>query len=740
MDPTQRDLRFVTGTGRYLADLVDDSTLHSWFVRSPVAHARVVSIDTAEAEKIDSVVGVFTASDLELQDLPGNTGVGPAIAAMDRPLLARDRVRFVGDIVAVVVARSPAAAEDAAALVWVDYEDLGAVTTVAGALAGETLLFDGAATNVATESSLAEGPINDGVPEVSVSLDLWNNRLAPVSIEPLSVLARFDGDDLVLHCGHQAPHRLQRQIQDHVPGLAASVRVISPDVGGAFGMKGMLFPEYLIVPALARRLDAPVVWMATRRENMMVGTHGRAQRHQITLEGSADGDFSRLVVDIVADVGAYPHNGSQIPLFTRLVSAGLYRIPRVEVRIRTVVTNTAPIGSYRGAGRPEAAYALERIVDEYAVAAGIGPDELRRRNLITELPHRSPTGALYDSGDYHLGLDRLLEALDVDSIEAEKHVRKESGGRPLGFGMAGFVERAGGAADSGEYAKVEVEPGGRIVVRTGSTDQGQSHDRIWSRLVGDEFGAGTVEVISGDTATVADGVGTYGSRSAQVGGSAAVRVSRAVIDIAKERAARHLEAAAEDLVFEHGMFSVVGSPGSEVSIFDLVADDPLESEEMYVPGAQTFPYGFYGVVVEVDPESGTVTPLRVVAVDDCGIVLDQAVVHGQLIGSIAQGLGQALMEEVVYSPDGQLQTSTLMDYMTPRAEDMPVIHSERLVHPAPSNPLGAKGAGEAGCIGLPPAIVNATLDALRPLGVTHLDMPLSPTRVWAAIQKAGSIS
>ncbi|HXV71636.1 MAG TPA: xanthine dehydrogenase family protein molybdopterin-binding subunit, partial [Acidimicrobiia bacterium] len=532
MDPTRRDLRFVTGNGRYLADLIDDSTLHCWFVRSQVAHARIVSIDASAARDLEGVVGVFTADDLDLVDLPGNTGAGPAINGMERPLLARDRVRYVGDIIAVVVARTAARAEDAAGLVWVDYDELESMTTVNRALAGTTLLFESTSSNVATESVLAEGDPPDSDPEVSVSLELWNNRLAPVSMEPLSALAAFDGDELTLHCGHQAPHRLQRQIRALSPGLADSIRVVAPDVGGAFGMKGMLFPEYLVVSHLAKVVAAPVAWVATRRENMLAGTHGRAQRHEITLEGSGVGDFSRLAVDLVADVGAYPHNGSQISLFTRLVSAGLYRIPRVEVRIRTVVTNTAPIGSYRGAGRPEAAYALERIVDEYANVAGLDPVELRRRNLIGELPHRSPTGALYDSGDYEAALDTLLTILDVESIREEKVSRSEKGGRPLGMGIAGFVERAGGAVDSGEYAKVEVEASGRIIVRTGSTDQGQGHERIWARLVSEEFGTGEVEVISGDTATVSDGIGTYGSRSAQIGASAVVRVSRSVIELA----------------------------------------------------------------------------------------------------------------------------------------------------------------------------------------------------------------
>lgn len=739
LDPNLHELRFVTGMGQYLADLIDDRTLHAWFVRSQVAHGRIVSIDTTEAKRTEGVVGVFTAEDLDLADIPGNTGVGPAVEHMSRPLLARDRVRFVGDLVAVVVAILPSIAEDAAGTVWVDYEDLTPVVTVEGALEGSTLLFETAENNVATESDLAEGELSDREPDVSVTLDLWNNRLAPVSMEPLSVLAGFDGDDLTIYCGHQAPHRLQRQIMTHAPGLATSIRVVSPDVGGAFGMKGMLFPEYIVVAHLARFLEAPVVWVATRRENMVAGTHGRAQRHRITLEGSAAGDISRLSIELVADVGAYPHNGSQIPLFTRLVSAGLYRIPRVEVTVRTVVTNTAPIGSYRGAGRPEAAYALERAMDEYAVTAGLDPAELRRRNLVSEMPHRSPTGALYDSGDYEMALDRLLETLDIEAVRLEQRARTHAGKDPIGVGIAGFVERAGGAADSGEYARVEVGSDGRIVVRTGSTDQGQSHDRIWSRLVSAEFGAGDVVVISGDTSAVAEGVGTYGSRSAQIGASAAVRVSRDVIELAKQRAADRLEAAVEDLLYEAGSFSVVGSPGSDISLFDLV-EDGLSAEEMYVPGAQTFPYGFYGAVVEVNLDTGTVVPLRVVAVDDCGTVLDPAVVHGQLVGSIAQGLGQTLMEDVRYSDDGQLQTATLMDYTPPRAEDMPPIVSERLVHPAPSNPLGAKGAGEAGCIGLPPALVNATLDALRPLGVTDLAMPLTPSRVWTAIQNTGGVS
>jgi carbon-monoxide dehydrogenase large subunit len=472
---------------------------------------------------------------------------------------------------------------------------------------------------------------------------------------------------------------------------------------------------------------------------MAMGTHGRAQHHRVTLEGTAEGRIQRARIEILADTGAYPHNGSQIPMFSRLTATGLYDIGRVEVETTAVVTNQAPTGSYRGAGRPEAALAIERAVDAFAHEAGLDPVDVRFLNFIQPeaMPYTTATGALYDSGDYPAALRMAIDMLGLSELKAEQAQRRARGEDPMGIGIGAFIERAGGALEAGEYAKVEIDPiGRRVIVRTGSTDQGQGHETVWRRLVGDIFETGEVTILAGDTAEVAEGVGTFASRSAQVGASAAVRTAERVLELAKQRAADHLEAAVADLAYEGGTFSVVGSPGAEVSIFDLADGEPLADEEMYVPHAQTFPYGVHAAVVDVSRETGEVKVRRIVAVDDCGKVLNEMLVEGQLLGSLAQGFGQALLEGVRYDSDGQLLSSSLMDYKVPTAADMPPVIHDRLEHPAPSNPLGVKGAGEAGCIGLPPAILNATLDALAPLGVTDLQFPLRPVDVWTAIQEA----
>lgn len=727
----------MRGEGKYVADLCDENTLHVWFVRSPVAHGVITGIDVEFAKELEGVIGVYTANDLDLADLPGNTGRGPEAPAMTRPPLARDRVRYAGEAVAVVVASSAAVAEDAAGLVWVDIDELPTVTTMDQATIDETLLFPAAGTNVVEATRLGEEGAGGG--PVSVTIESLSPRLAPMPIEPPAMLAKPSGDGVTVWCGHQAPHRLRNHLSRFADLPADSVRVIAPDVGGAFGMKGMLYTEYLVVARLACMLERPVAWIATRRENAATGTHGRSQRHRVTLTGTDEGDILSARIEITLDVGAYPHNGSQLQAFARLTAVGLYDIAAVEVSTTTVVTNLAPVGSYRGAGRPEAALAIERAVDAFARAAGLDPFEVRFRNFIQPdaLPVTTATGAIYDSGDYPESLRMALDLLDVPAIRAEQEARRADGRDPIGVGVGAFIERAGGAVQSGEYAKVEVDPDGRkVIVRTGSTDQGQGHETVWRRLVSDLFAIDEVEVRAGDTAEVAAGVGTFASRSTQAGASAAIRTAGRVLEEARRRAAARLEAAEEDMVYRAGVFSVTGSPGSELSLFDLVGDEPLEDEEMYVPGAQTFPYGVHAAVVGVSRETGEIQIRRIVAVDDCGTVINEMLVEGQLHGSLVQGVGQALYECVRYNETGQLLTSSLMDYMMPRAGDVPPIVSARLEHPAPSNPLGAKGAGEAGCIGLPPAILNATLDALAPYGVTDLQFPLNQATVWTALQAA----
>jgi aerobic carbon-monoxide dehydrogenase large subunit len=742
--PRREDARLVTGTGRYLGDLAPAGLVHGAFARTSVAHGLLERVSVEEARHAAGVVAAFTAEDLQLHDIPASSGRGPDNPAFRRPPLARSRVRYAGEAVAVVVAESVSAATDAVEHVDIDVEPLRAVTDPHEALTGEVLLFPEAGTNVVDLDTPGGEELERWPVQATIAVD--NQRLAPVPVEPLGVLA-VPGDDgsLTVWCGHQAPHRLRRHLALLLGLPAEQIRVIVPEVGGGFGLRGMLFPEYAVVAAVARRLGRPVRWIQTRSEQFLGGTHGRGMRHRVRLAGDRDGRIRAAAIDLLADVGAYPHNGTQVPMFARLMATGTYHIPETVVRSHIVVTNQAPVGSYRGAGRPEAAYAIERAVEAFARECGLDPIEVRRRNLLRpdQLPYRTPTGALYDSGDYPRALETALEAIDSDAVRKEQRRRLSTGERPLGLGIGCFVERAGGAPDSTEYARVEVTSDGRLLVRIGTAATGQGHETAWSQVLADVFSTDptSVEVLAGDTGEVREGTGTFGSRSAQIGGSAIQRTGMRAREQCLAVAADLLEATPEDLRVADGRITVAGDPSASVSLRDVAAHAAatgvdLAAEESYSPNAQTFPYGVVAAVVEVDTETGAIDLRRLVAVDDCGTVLNPMLVEGQVHGSLAQGIGQALYEGVVYTEDGQLLTSTLIDYLVPTAPDLPPIETGRLVTPAPSNPLGAKGTGESGCIGAPPAIVNAVIDALAPYGVTDLSMPLAPSTVWQALQKA----
>ena len=737
------DRRLVTGAGRYVADLAPPDTVHLAFVRSTEAHALVAGIDVDGVDSTE-VIGVFTAADLDLPDIPGDSVSIPA-PDFPRPHLARDRVRYLGEPIAVVAATSVRGAVDAAEQIWVDYEPLEAVVDPSESLRDEVILHEAAGTNVVNRFELSTGEARESY-EVTAEVAVVNQRLAPNPIEPLVILAVPDVEDrLTVYVSHQRPHGFKTRLQELLSIEPDRLRVIVPDVGGAFGMKGMTYPEHTITVAIALRLRRPVMWAERRREHLSGGTHGRGSGHKVRLMGTREGQIERADIEVLADVGAYPHNGTSIPAFSRLVAVGLYDIPEVSVTTTSVVTNAAPTGSYRGAGRPEAAFAIERAIDVFARKAGLDPVAVRFANLIpsSALPHRTATGALYDSGDYPAALRRAVELVGLDEVRSTQSRRLAEGRDPIGIGFGAFVERAGGAVDAGEYGRVEVDSEGRMSLRTGSASAGQGHETAWAQVAAAALAVEpeAVAYIAGDTAQVARGMGTFASRSAQIGAAAVWRTAHVVRQKAIEVTADLLEASPADIVLADGRFSVVGVPGTEVDWPEVAAAAAargvdLSAEEWFVPGAQTFPYGVHVAVVEVSLETGEVHLDRLVAVDDCGNVLNPMLVEGQLHGSLVQGLGQALFEGVQYSKEGQLLTSTLMDYAMPRAADTPPIISERLTHPAPSNPLGVKGSGEAGCIGAPPAIVNAVLDALAPYGVTDLQMPLRPATVWAALERA----
>lgn len=726
------DERLITGQGTYVSDLLPEGTLHCAFIRSSLAHGVITDLDLDDARAADGVVAVFTATDLQLSEIPSQTGRGPICEPMTRPPLAEHRVRYVGEPVAVVVAESARQAADAVDLAWVDIDDLPPEVTMGE---NRSVLFDGTTSNIVAKVHIEHGDPAPP-PEISISVSVEHQRLAPTSLETQALLAVPHGDGLHVWCSHQAPHRLKNQIMNFL-GIEP-VRVVVPDVGGAFGMKGSLYPEYLVTAAVAHRLQRPAAWIQRRPDQFTGGTHGRGQRHDVTLEGTADGRITKAVFDLWSDAGAYPHNGSAVPMFGRLVATGMYDIGRVEINAATVVTNKAPTGPYRGAGRPEAALTIERAIDAFARAAGLDPIEVRLKNVITAHPYTTASGSIYDSGDYGAAVSLAASMFDREAIAAEQAARAADGTALLGLGFGAFVERAGGAVESWEYARVEVDPESeQILVRTGSTDGGgQGHKTVWTQIASGHFGLDNIRVIAGDTDEVAAGLGTFASRSAQLGASAVHNMSLKVIEAAKLRAATTLEASLDDIRYAEGFFSVAGSPDIGVSLWQLAETEPLAEEEKFQPNAQTFPYGVHAALVEVLTETGEVRVLDAVAVDDCGRVLNPMIVEGQLHGSMAQGLGQALWEEVLYDEDGQPLTTSLLSYLVPDSMALPTVRADRLENPAPSNPLGVKGSGEAGCIGFPPAILNATLDALAPLAVTDLQLPLRPQRVWDAIQEA----
>ncbi len=741
------DEALVSGGGTYVADLVDSDTLHCAFVRSQIAHGTFEPPDLNEALKLPGVVAAFLAADLDLPDLPSSPGRGaPEAIGMGQPPLARERVRHVGEPIAVVVARTAAQAVDGAESVWVDIDPLPAVIGIERAFSGEGegLLFPGTGSNIVEDTTvISDGPPPQVEVETHVAVDI--PRVSPATIEPLAILVRPRGDGLEVWCGHQSPGRLPRQLSPYAGVPPESIRARVPDVGGAFGTKGQLYPEYAVVAAVARRLRKPVVWLQRRGEQLRSGTHGRSQRVEAWIGGDKDGQIRSLRSEMLGDVGAYPSTGSRIPYFSQYVSQGLYDIEHLNVRAAVAVTNSAPTGPYRGAGRPEAAITIERAVDAFAAEIGMPPEDVRKKNFIRpdQLPFTTQTGAIYDSGDYASALDLALETADVDRWRAEQEKRRQTGANPIGVGIATFVERAGGALGSGEWGNVSVLDDGTVVVRTGSTSAGQAHRTVWSQIAASVFGVPMSQVtfLAGDTDEVAQSVGSFASRSLQLGGSAILRTAHAVRKQILELASAMLEAAEEDLELVDGVVRVVGSPGSELTLAQVSSEAAstgvdLAAEEMFDPGAQTFPYGAYVAVVEVDLETGLVVILQMVAVDDCGNVINPMVVEGQVHGAVVQGVGQALLEAFVYDEDGQPLTTSFVDYLIPSATQSVPLVTRRTTHPAPSNPLGAKGAGEAGCIGAPPAILNAVHDALRPLGVDSLSFPLTPARVWGAMESA----
>lgn len=749
------DEPLLRGDGVWTDDVVLPGQLHAAFVRSHEAHALILSVDSDDARGIPGVVGVWTADDLDpLPAVPTAGGYLP-IPGLEQPVLASHRVRYVGEPVAVVVAESRAAAADGAEAVVVTYDPLPPVVDAVAALGPDApLLFADLGTNVVVDENPSEVP--DGFfaeADLIVDIEHVNHRVASAPMEPRAVVVgpHPDSGELTLWLSTQHPQKARDDIAALLGFDGDGLRVIAPEVGGGFGPKAMLHPEEVVLVVLARRLGRPVKWCETRSEHLVATHHGRAQVHRWRVGAKRDGTLVALAGDVIADTGAYPSLAALLVSITAQMAPGCYRIPDVHVRGRVVVTNTTPVGPFRGAGRPEAAFTIERAVDEVARRLGLDPVEVRRRNFIRrdEFPFTTATEMTYDSGDYEAGLDALLGALDVEGIRKEQAERLARGGPLLGVGLATYVEISG-SLGLGEEAVIEIKDGGRVEVRTGTSPHGQGHRTVWAQIAASLLGVdvAAVDVLHGDTRLVPQGGGTTGSRSAQYGGSAVFRAAEIMAARLRTLAAHLLEAAPDDIELAGGGAHVRGAPAISVSLADLKAaaadpqrrpgafDGSLRTSYFFDQDNWTYPSGAHGVVVEVDPETGLVTPVRVVAVDDCGTILNPLIVEGQVHGGVVQGLAQALWEEVQYSPEGQPLTATFLDYLVPSASEVPAIDTLTVETPSPLNPLGAKGVGEAGAVGMTPAVVNAVLDALAPLGVRTLPMPLTPERVWRAIAEA----
>jgi carbon-monoxide dehydrogenase large subunit len=743
----KEDPRFLRGQGRYVENLSLEGAACVTFVRSLLAHARIGEVDVSAAEAIPGVQ-VLTAADLDLPPFgpPPFPGLNPA---MGRPMLAKDAVRFVGDIVAIVISDDRATGVDAAELVFIDYDPLPAVVKPEDSAKDEVLLFPEAGTNIASRSGSPEHDetLFDGC-DVVVSGTVVSQRMAPCPLEPRSCAAELGSDGrLTVWLSTQTPHQ-DKAVLAGILGLdPGQVRVIAGDVGGGFGAKMVNVEEVLLV-WLARKLGRPVRWTETRSESMVALVHGRAQRLDFTIGGTRDGKVLAYRLESLQDAGAYPTLGAFLPNLTALMASGVYAIPRIEFEGRAVATNTTPISAFRGAGRPEAAQAIERAIDTFAAELALDPAEVRRRNFIPKdaFPYTTVTHAQYDSGDYEGALDLVLRSAGYDELRNEQRRRRAEGGaKQLGIGISSYVEITNGI-DETEFGEVEITADGGAILRTGSFSHGQGHETTFAMIAAERLGLPIekVSVHTGDTDEIAKGTGTYGSKSTQIGGVAARLAADDVLARAKQLIADYLEASPADIVLDTGVgrLHVAGDPSMGMAWAELASRSAgdgrlgeLKAEHEF-KSSPTFPFGAHVAVVEVDTETAQVELLRLIAVDDAGTLINPLIAEGQVHGGVATGVAQALYEQVVYDEDGNPLTGTFVGYAFPSAADLPSWEVVEMETPTPVNVLGAKGIGESGTIGATPAVHNAVVDALAPFGVRNVDMPANGENVWRAIQEA----
>jgi aerobic carbon-monoxide dehydrogenase large subunit len=767
--PRKEDAALLTGRGTFIANLTLPGTVHMAVVRSPYAHARINGVDVEAARAAEGVVAAFSGADLAGDwqgSLPCAWPVTEDIKMPPHYPLATDKVRYQGDGVAVVIAESAALAQDAAELIEVDYEPLDPAVDVVAALEdGAPLVHDDLGTNECYVWKL-ESEGFDGGGDVVVTRRYYQPPLIPNAIEPRGVLAQAGPTgEVTMWSATQVPHVLRFALQLVLGIPESKLRVIAPDVGGGFGSKLNVYAEEALAVALARRLRRPVKWIEERSENYLATIHGRDFVTELTFAATTDGTITAVKADIKASMGAYLQLVTPgIPLLGAWIYSGPYAIPNYSVTITGAFTNTTPTDAYRGAGRPEATYVLERTMDALADELGIDRVELRRKNFISEFPHTMASGLTIDSGDYAASLDKLVELLDLDSLKAEQTKRRESGAvKQLGVGFSTYNEMCGlapsrilgairYAVGGWDSATIRFQPLGSVQVVTGTSPHGQGHETSWSQIAADALGVDVddVEVLHGDTAVSQLGMDTYGSRSLTVGGIALVHAADKVVAKARQIVAHQLEVSADDLEFESGTFTVKGSPDKTMTIKEAAfaahtahnlpdgMEPGLEETATYDPPNFSWPGGAHAAVVEVDTETGDTRLVRYVAVDDVGAVVNPQIVDGQVHGGITQGIATALYEEGVYDEDGNLVTATMASYGIPSAADLPSYELARTESLSPTNPLGVKGVGETGTIASAPAVINAVVDALSHLGVTDIQMPATPERVWRAIQEARS--
>jgi carbon-monoxide dehydrogenase large subunit len=757
--PRLEDPRFITGRGRFVDDIVLPHLCHGVLVMSPHAHARIKTVDTTKAKAAPGVLAVLTAADVEADKLgslvplmPEDMG-GPKGFRTLRAILSGGKVRAVGDRVAFVVAETLTQARDAAELVEVEYEPLPAVVAVEDALKpGAPAVWDEAPDNVSVNLMMGDKGTTDAAFAKArhvVSVKLVNNRVCANSIEPRAAIGQYhpDSESFTLYSTTQNPHGTRSHLaRDVFKVPEVKLRVISPDVGGGFGMKGAVYPEEALVLWASRRLGGrPVKWVATRAEAFLADSHGRDQVVTGELALDEHGKILGLRVNALHDMGSHVFDASMVvPLFALLLAPGVYNVPAVHALGKAVLTNTPPLQPYRGAGRPEATYLIEQLLDRGARAVGIDPIEIRRRNFIpaSAMPHQIPTGLTYDSGDFARVMDECLKLADWNGF-AKRAAESKKNGKLRGRGIGYFVEQA---AIFNDRMVIRFDPSGTLTIIAGTHSHGQGHHTTYAQMVHEWLGVPleSIGFVQGDTNEVAVGRGTYGSRSMHVGGNALKKAADAIIEKAKPMAAMMMEAAVGDIEFKDGSFRIVGTdrtlPLTAVaqSLHRPMFLPPqfevgLEASGTFAAEPSNFPNGCHLCEVEIDPETGVVEVARYAAVDDVGRVMNHLLCEGQIHGGVAQGVGQALMERIVFDADGQLVTGSFQDYAMPRADDFPALLSELTEVPATTNPLGIKGAGEAGATGAPPAVISAVLDALRPLGIDHIDMPATPDRVWQAI-------